>query len=55
MTVRLMSSQTGLPLAKDSSVAIIQLQNEDSMLFWTMQGIKGAQPGATNERSRISR
>jgi hypothetical protein len=34
---------TGIPLAKDPAVAIIQLQNEDSMLFWTMQNIKGAQ------------
>lgn len=29
------------PLAKDPSVAIFQIQNEDSMLFWTMQGVKG--------------
>ncbi|MBV9467673.1 MAG: hypothetical protein JOZ57_00330, partial [Abitibacteriaceae bacterium] len=34
---------TGIPLAKDPSVAIIQLQNEDSMLFWTMQSVKGPQ------------
>ncbi|HLK55447.1 MAG TPA: hypothetical protein VKU00_02730 [Chthonomonadaceae bacterium] len=34
---------TGTPLAQDPSVAIIQLQNEDSMLFWSIQGIKGAQ------------
>jgi hypothetical protein len=32
---------TGTPLAKDPAVAIIQIQNEDSMLFWTMQGVKG--------------
>ena len=32
---------TGIPLAKDPSVAVIQLQNEDSMLFWTMQSVKG--------------
>ena len=32
---------TGVPLAKDPAVAIIQIQNEDSMLFWTMQGVKG--------------
>ena len=32
---------TGVPLAKDPAVAIIQIQNEDSLLFWTMQGIKG--------------
>lgn len=32
---------TGIPLKDDPAVAIIQLQNEDSMLFWTMQGVKG--------------
>jgi hypothetical protein len=34
---------TGVPLAQEPAVAIIQLQNEDSMLFWTMQQIKGKQ------------
>ncbi|HET6386187.1 MAG TPA: hypothetical protein VFJ58_22580 [Armatimonadota bacterium] len=34
---------TGVPLAKDPAVAIIQLQNEDSPLFWTMQNVKGPQ------------
>jgi hypothetical protein len=34
---------TGIPLAKDPALAIIQLQNEDSMLFWTMQAVKGRQ------------
>jgi hypothetical protein len=32
---------TGVPLAKDPAVAIIQIQNEDSLLFWTMQSIAG--------------
>lgn len=32
---------TGVPLAKDPAVAMIQLQNEDSLLFWTEQSIKG--------------
>jgi hypothetical protein len=32
---------TGIPLAKDPAVAIIQLQNEDSMLFWTIGAVKG--------------
>jgi hypothetical protein len=32
---------TGVRLANDPAVAIIQLQNEDSLLFWTMQTIKG--------------
>ena len=34
---------TGIALAQDPSVAIIQLQNEDSLLFWTVGTIKGAQ------------
>jgi hypothetical protein len=34
---------TGLPLAKDPAVAIIQIQNEDSLLFWTVSNIKGKQ------------
>jgi len=34
---------TGIALAQDPSVAIIQLQNEDSLLFWTVGSIKGAQ------------
>ena len=34
---------TGIPLAQDPAVAIIQLQNEDSLLFWTAQSIKGKQ------------
>ncbi|HPD15539.1 MAG TPA: hypothetical protein PLE19_11340 [Planctomycetota bacterium] len=33
---------TGIPLAKDPALAIIQIQNEDSLLFYTSQGIKGA-------------
>lgn len=32
---------TGIPLAKDPAVALFQIQNEDSLLFWTEQGIKG--------------
>lgn len=34
---------TGIPLAQDPSVAVIQLQNEDSLLFWTVNGIQGPQ------------
>ncbi|MCY2929449.1 MAG: hypothetical protein NTV86_08130 [Planctomycetota bacterium] len=33
---------TRLPLARDGALAIIQIQNEDSLLFYTAQGIKGA-------------
>ena len=34
---------TGLPLAKDPTLAIFQIQNEDSLLFWTEQSIEGEQ------------
>jgi hypothetical protein len=34
---------TGIPLAKDPEVAILQVQNEDGMLFWTMQALKAPQ------------
>jgi hypothetical protein len=33
---------TGVPLAQDPALAIIEIQNEDSLLFWTVQGIKGS-------------
>ncbi|MEK7407980.1 MAG: hypothetical protein AAB225_23160 [Acidobacteriota bacterium] len=34
---------TGVPLAREPAVAIIQLQNEDSLVFWTVNNLKGAQ------------
>jgi hypothetical protein len=34
---------TGIPLARDPAVAIIQVQNEDGMFFWTMDAIKEPQ------------
>ena len=34
---------TGVSLAKESSVALFSVQNEDSLLFWTTQGIKPPQ------------
>ena len=34
---------TGLPLASDPALAIIQVQNEDGMFFWTMQAMKPEQ------------
>lgn len=34
---------TGLALKDDPAVAIIQIQNEDSLLFWTFQGISEPQ------------
>jgi len=33
---------TSLPLSQDPALAIIQIQNEDSLLFWTSQAIKGS-------------
>lgn len=32
---------TGIPLAREPAVAILQIQNEDSLLFWTFNGLKG--------------
>lgn len=32
---------TGLPLGQDPAVAIFQIQNEDSLLFWTVNNIRG--------------
>ena len=36
------NSYTGIPLAQDPALAIIEIQNEDSLLFWTSQAIKGS-------------
>jgi hypothetical protein len=41
---------TGVALAQDPSVAIIQIQNEDSLLFWTAANIKGPQRLALETR-----
>jgi hypothetical protein len=32
---------TGIALGQDPALAILEIQNEDSLLFWTVQGIKG--------------
>ena len=32
---------TGIPLKDEAAIAIIQLQNEDSLLFWTFKNLKG--------------
>lgn len=32
---------TGIPLAKDPALGIIQIQNEDSLLFWNVNNLKG--------------
>jgi hypothetical protein len=34
---------TGIPLAQDPAVALIQIQNEDSLLFWTIESLRPAQ------------
>lgn len=31
----------GPPLAKEPAIAIFQIQNEDSLLFWTIESVKG--------------
>jgi hypothetical protein len=31
----------GPPLAQEAAIAIFQIQNEDSLLFWTIEGVKG--------------
>lgn len=41
---------TGVPLGQDPSVALLQLQNEDSLLFWTIDQVKGPQRQALEER-----
>jgi hypothetical protein len=41
---------TGIPLAQDPALAILQLQNEDSLLFWTAQNIKGKQAEILGEQ-----
>lgn len=44
---------TGLPLAKDPAVAIIQVQNEDGMFFWTMQGMKPEQQAVLGKKFAV--
>ncbi|WP_020475091.1 hypothetical protein [Zavarzinella formosa] len=41
---------TGLALKDDPALAIIQIQNEDSLLFWTFQGISGPQKEVLGEQ-----
>jgi G:T/U-mismatch repair DNA glycosylase len=41
---------TGIALAQDPALAILQLQNEDSLLFWTVDVIKGPQREALEKR-----
>ena len=41
---------TGIPLGQDPAVAIIQVQNEDSLLFWTFEGIAPEQKRALGKK-----
>ena len=41
---------TGIALVNDPSLAILQLQNEDSLLFWSVNSIKGPQRQALERR-----
>jgi hypothetical protein len=41
---------TGVPLGKDPTVAIAQVQNEDSLLFWTFQNIKPAEKSILSKK-----
>jgi hypothetical protein len=41
---------TGLPLKDDPALAIIQMQNEDSLLFWTFNSIKGREAALLGTR-----
>ncbi len=50
-TLTVPNPYTGIPLAQDPALAIIQIQNEDSILFWTAQGIKG--PGKQELRKQF--
>ena len=43
---------TGIPLKDDPAVAIIQIQNEDSLLFYTEQQIRGKSPNIFTSCSR---
>ncbi len=40
-TLTVPNPYTGIPLAQDPALAVVEIQNEDSLLFWTSQGIKG--------------
>ncbi|MFN3484215.1 MAG: hypothetical protein ACK44W_01845 [Planctomycetota bacterium] len=41
---------TGVPLAKDPAIAVFQIQNEDSLLFWTVSNIQGEEARRFGER-----
>jgi hypothetical protein len=41
---------TGIPLAQDPAIAVISFQNEDSLLFWTVDGLTLEAKGLLAER-----
>ncbi len=41
-TLTVANPYTGIPLAQDPALAILMIDSEDSLLFWSSQGIKGA-------------
>lgn len=41
---------TGIPLCQEPAVAILQIQNEDSLLFWTVDQIKPPSRGKLNAK-----
>lgn len=41
---------TGIPLGQDPGVGIIQIQNEDSLFFWTLQGLKPEQKAVLSRK-----
>lgn len=43
---------TGVPLARDPALAIIQIQNEDATLFWTISHLKGKPQAMLNAQYR---
>ena len=40
----------GVPLGQEPALAILQLQNEDSLLFWTFQTIQGEEKKRLGKR-----
>lgn len=41
---------TGIPLAKEPALAMLSIQNEDSLLFWTVNSIQGEQRKALGRK-----
>lgn len=41
---------TGIPLSQDPALAMLSIQNEDSLLFWTVNSIQGEQKKALGKK-----